>query len=246
MSIEAVRSIVSGLTARVVPANIVAGGPLEAAAMTYALSYTGNFGFMLDMRDAARRYARLTPAQAAGTLNCARADFARRAAVQPTANDLHLGTQANVLAPIKNEVAPAVAPSRIEAGTYTVVMGNDVNNYRTLRLQAPKPGTFSDLPAGTLIVGYLSGPDNERNFTNFGFLFADGRVVIWNAHRNSPGIQKVALALGLLIEANGEGRAAMGLAYAIKSSRCYRCGRVLTVPTSIHAGLGPECAQRVG
>ena len=34
-------------------------------------------------------------------------------------------------------------------------------------------------------------------------------------------------------------------AYALLSSRCARCNRTLTVPASIHRGLGPECAQKM-
>ncbi|MDE1971441.1 MAG: hypothetical protein KGI50_07750, partial [Patescibacteria group bacterium] len=35
-----------------------------------------------------------------------------------------------------------------------------------------------------------------------------------------------------------------GLAYALKETKCCRCGRDLTVPASIHAGLGPGCARK--
>jgi SNF2 family DNA or RNA helicase len=36
----------------------------------------------------------------------------------------------------------------------------------------------------------------------------------------------------------------MGLSYAMNSGRCWKCGRELTVPASIHRGLGPDCAQQ--
>ena len=37
-----------------------------------------------------------------------------------------------------------------------------------------------------------------------------------------------------------------GEAYALESANCFRCGRKLTVPVSIHRGLGPECASKWG
>jgi hypothetical protein len=38
---------------------------------------------------------------------------------------------------------------------------------------------------------------------------------------------------------------AAGIAYAEMSKRCRRCGRVLTVPTSLHRGFGPDCWEIV-
>lgn len=51
---------------------------LRAYAMTYALGYDGDFSFMVDMRDAARK-GRLSDGMAKGVLNCARADLSRKA-----------------------------------------------------------------------------------------------------------------------------------------------------------------------
>lgn len=39
---------------------------------------------------------------------------------------------------------------------------------------------------------------------------------------------------------------AAGMLYAEESSRCRRCGRVLTVDVSRHQGYGPECIKHVG
>jgi hypothetical protein len=30
----------------------------------------------------------------------------------------------------------------------------------------------------------------------------------------------------------------------MRENACYRCGRTLTVPASVHRGLGPECARK--
>jgi hypothetical protein len=43
----------------------------------YALGYTGSFEFMLEQRDACRRYGHLSLRQARGTMNCLRAELLR-------------------------------------------------------------------------------------------------------------------------------------------------------------------------
>lgn len=53
---------------------------LHAFAERYARTYEGTFEYMLDMRAAMVSYGRLTPGQAKGTLNCARADVLRQSA----------------------------------------------------------------------------------------------------------------------------------------------------------------------
>jgi len=35
-------------------------------------------------------------------------------------------------------------------------------------------------------------------------------------------------------------------AHALSSGNCLACLRTLTVPASIHRGLGPDCAARLG
>ena len=53
------------------------------------------------------------------------------------------------------------------------------------------------------------------------------------------------LATGNVDEAHEE-FLARAEAYALASGQCMRCGHKLTVPASLHRGLGPECAKREG
>lgn len=52
---------------------------------------------------------------------------------------------------------------------------------------------------------------------------------------------KPVRALGALLSGDFK---KYGMAYALESNHCYRCGKLLTVPASINAGLGPDCASR--
>lgn len=120
-------------------------------------------------------------------------------------------------------------------GTFTVVGPH--GGWRTLRFVEGQTGYF----AGKTIVQHLCGSDNEasyRSFANF-----DGPAVrFW---RSQQAGEDIMAALRFLASPNRDRHAAAGLAYALESGRCYRCDRTLTVPASIHRGLGPDCAKKV-
>ena len=108
--------------------------------------------------------------------------------------------------------------------------------YRVLR-PAADPGA----PMPPLFVNLLVGPDNTANYTYAGVL----------------GVDRVRLTRGSKLTAESVGFKAIN--YVLKhvaagqlppdaavrhEGRCGRCGLRLTVPSSIDAGIGPECAQK--
>jgi len=126
----------------------------------------------------------------------------------------------------------------IPDGIYTVVYLN--GDHRTLRVQTKKQGAF----AGRTIASFLSGRNNETDYTGFGFLI-DGDLRFWRrfAEAQSPErLRRIRRALEIIAADPQQA----GLAYALQSGNCCRCGRTLTVPASIHQGMGPECARRYG
>jgi hypothetical protein len=130
------------------------------------------------------------------------------------------------------EVGAHVIPD----GTYTVVAPTELGEHVTLRL---RPATWAkDLPAGSQVVEFLSGPDNEHDFTGFGFI-VKGKPRIWKRYRDGG---RPVIALHLLLDMQEDNVREAGHTYALASGRCYRCNRTLTVPASIHRGLGPVCA----
>lgn len=133
--------------------------------------------------------------------------------------------------------APAAAPEQrsVEDGTYTAVAAD--GSYATVRIKTA--GKNSAL-AGKRILSYLSGSDNERDFTGIGFF--DGQIArLWKRFADSPRMQRYIDAVRAIA---GDPQAA-GFLYAQQSGNCYRCGRTLTVPASLSAGLGPECAKKI-
>jgi hypothetical protein len=120
---------------------------------------------------------------------------------------------------------------------FTVIFNDDLNDYVTLRL---KDCAFDDMPEGTQIAEYLSGPDNEQDYTGFAFVLGDV-IRVWKRfnHESRP-----VIALKALLQSDDFYK--YGEAYAKVSGNCFRCGRTLTVPISLHRGLGPVCAQLMG
>lgn len=118
--------------------------------------------------------------------------------------------------------------------TFTVVSDKTGTRF-TFRVRQPNP----EAPH---FVQLLNGPDNESNFCFMGTIFngseyrhgrkshvgpdapsAKAFQWVWN-HRNQ---------LDGKVTVHHEGK-------------CCRCGRKLTVPESLIAGVGPECAQLMG
>jgi len=93
-------------------------------------------------------------------------------------------------------------------------------------------------------VSVLTGPDNSDNFSFVGTIFerktfkfspkAGYRV-------DSPSVKAFSWAFS-----NFVGNVVPDKLEFWPSSHCARCGRKLTVPTSVHNGFGPECITKVG
>lgn len=113
-------------------------------------------------------------------------------------------------------------------------------SHRTFKIHT-QPADASFAP-GERVVKYLAHADNmdERSYVGFAFLKAD-RLVIWSRFRSDSQLAEQAQYL-----LNPEAAAEAGKAYALASNCCYRCGHDLTDPTSVKAGLGPDCRAALG
>lgn len=123
--------------------------------------------------------------------------------------------------------------TQITDGRYTLVYPD--GQYRTLRLRTNKKGKFQ----GSVVLSIKVG----HQFEGVGFLKPNNEVYFWRRFResNPPERQQRIQAAVNRVAQDPD---AAGLAYAMKENCCYRCGRDLTVPASIHKGMGPECARK--
>ncbi len=196
---------------------------LRQAARAYAASYQGDLAWGIEMRDRVigGLGAFLTDGQAKGMLNILMAD-ARRAMAQR--------------APKAAEAPESASAPRRETpiGTFTVV-GIDAEHI-TIRLQRPTDKV--KLAEGVVYAKYLAGADNDVDFAYF--------ATVVKGQIRARGFERQVAALKVVLGADNGSLGKMGLAYALASSNCWRCGRTLTVPASIHSGMGPDCAAKVG
>lgn len=118
----------------------------------------------------------------------------------------------------------------IPYGRYSVV--SQSGGHRTLQFSdtswAQRP-----FPEGSITVSELN---YENRFRGFAVVTPDLQIIRFKAATDSA-----IACLHALLTGDFE---AMGLAYAVKSGNCWRCGRELTVPASIHRGMGPICSEQ--
>jgi len=123
----------------------------------------------------------------------------------------------------------------IAPGTYTIVRAD--GSYRTLQIA---PAAWAD---GQLAISYLSGPDNELSYTGCAFYKGGTKFNMWKRFKtDSALVRDIDTLMRTNITSAHERFLGQAEAYALKSGQCMRCTRKLTVPASLHRGLGPVCA----
>lgn len=129
----------------------------------------------------------------------------------------------------------------MRAGNATVTLKSLRTGVRfTFRLRESDDGTC-------IFVGLLTGPGNE---TDYSYLGRISRDIFWagrkvpkpgDVSKDAPSMKAFDWSWRALIRGN------MPEALEVwHEGSCGRCGRKLTVPSSIAAGFGPECAGKMG
>ena len=137
---------------------------------------------------------------------------------------------------LANEQADAEARAARTRGDGKWTLQFSDGHYRTFRIRTQAED--ASFAPGKRIVQFLSGPDNEFSYTSFAFL-TDHGVQLWKRYQSDSQLAADAAILNDVPAAQ-----AAGLAYAMASGHCCRCGRTLTVPASLHLGMGPDCAAK--
>lgn len=200
-------------------------------AHAFAAAYEGSFDFMNTMRNWVKTGAMLTNRQTASVLNCLVAEMKRRMSAK---------TKASSSPAPKSKPAATPTPSfeKVPNGYYTIEKEGD--RHITIRIEdAPE-----EWKTAGRVVGVLTGPVNTSDYTNFGFIYDNGSLQPWK--KFAKGFESWKEAVKILVQSDKDERVGLGKAYALRSGRCWRCGRVLTVPESIRDGIGPECKKKLG
>lgn len=117
--------------------------------------------------------------------------------------------------------------------------------FRVNRKEAEAGSPYGD----TYFVSMLAGPDNTSDYAYVGILDVErGAVRLTKASRYAETTAPVRLLRRVVARLWAGDVDAIGAAgFALHhEGRCCRCGRMLTTPESIEAGIGPECAGRRG
>lgn len=133
------------------------------------------------------------------------------------------------------------APRDLPHGTYTLVKPD--GGHRTIQIGVAE---WTDDKA--VVASYLCGPDNELSFKSFAFVKPGGKFSTFKTFREDSDLAGDLETLLTKADIAGAHDAFLNQAevYALASGKCMRCGRKLTVPTSLHRGLGPVCAGMEG
>lgn len=97
-------------------------------------------------------------------------------------------------------------------------------------------------------VSLLAGPDNESSYAYLGVLNPEtGEVRLTKASKFAETATVVRVLRRALARIwAGEQGAIEAAGFRLHhEGRCCRCGRLLTVPSSIESGIGPECATKI-
>lgn len=132
---------------------------------------------------------------------------------------------------------PIAARQYIRAGKATVTMKSSKTGQRfTFRVRAARDGAVH-------FVDVLNGSDNESSYAYLGILRRDMYQHGRKSRVGDTAASVVAFKWAWAQLAKGRLPTALEIWHA---GVCGRCGRKLTVPESVAAGLGPECAGKVG
>lgn len=142
-------------------------------------------------------------------------------------------------------VAPALdAPLSkvfVTAGKATFTISKLETGERfTYRIE--KPENFR----GEYFGSVMKGSDNENDYRYIGMVSARDLSLRFTKGSKFAADSKEARGLAFAL-AVVMGRKTLPAGYELRrSNKCGRCGRLLTVPSSIDAGIGPDCADMMG
>lgn len=139
---------------------------------------------------------------------------------------------------------PIKVVGAILAGNATLtVVSKKTGNRLTFKFSRPPLEQGRKRPVW---VKVLSGADNEGDYTFLGTIWPEAQG--WNYNHKRGGAvthdaPSAKLIQWMLKQININPSALVAQAEIWHEGRCLRCGRKLTVPSSIESGYGPECVK---
>jgi hypothetical protein len=133
----------------------------------------------------------------------------------------------------------------ILAGNAIFTLSNNKGEHLTFRVRAKQDDPNR---APVYFVSLLAGADNVNDYTYLGMVDASTgavRLTKKSTDNNFTDATKSVMVIRWSLALIFAGKS-FPVGYDIRhAGRCGRCGRLLTVPSSIDSGIGPECATRM-
>lgn len=140
-------------------------------------------------------------------------------------------------------MVPAISDYRVMLSgkaTFTLESSGKRYTYRVNRVESEQEGRDP-----SFFVSLLTGQDNQNNFTYMGLLQARSGVFMTTKASKLPINSDPCRGIAWLALKLFNNQALPVGVRLLWANQCQRCGRKLTVPSSIDARLGPECAGKV-
>ncbi len=129
----------------------------------------------------------------------------------------------------------------VKAGKAIFSVSNDKGDHYTYRINHREK---TEQWPECWFVSLLTGPNNEDDYTYLGMLDDSQLVRLTAKSKYQPDslpVKVIRWALKLIYSGS-----ALPPGYSINHCGCCgRCGRLLTVPSSVESGFGPECIKHV-
>ena len=137
----------------------------------------------------------------------------------------------------------AINKAFVLAGDATFTVALPDGGHYTYRVQHIKA---NDRWPESYFVKLLTGPDNESSYTYMGKLDPVSSLThttAKSAYRDDSLVVRLLNRVLARVWANDHAAYETHGYRTHHEGRCGRCGRKLTVPSSIESGIGPECAR---
>jgi len=130
------------------------------------------------------------------------------------------------------------------AGKAIFTISNPSGDRYTFMVQRVEPKPGSPYPA-TYFGKVLTGRDNTSDYTYLGIVITRPDDALALKATAKSQVAKPFKVLEFVLRVLS-GLQELPEGYTLQhEGRCGRCGRTLTVPSSIESGIGPECATRL-
>lgn len=139
--------------------------------------------------------------------------------------------------------ADAALRFMLAGNAYFTLRSKKTGERYTYRVNVPPDDKSGALYGKKYFVALLSGPDNTADYTYLGMI-QDNVFRLTRASKMNADSKPVA-AIRWTLERLQQRHFPSTVEFW-HEGRCGRCGRKLTVPESVAAGIGPECAGKVG